>query len=50
MEGFLRYQFGGLIHGGAYIRNFMVFDIPAMKENFCTIMYKLKQVNFGKWS
>ena len=23
-EGFLRYDFGGLIHGGAYFRNFMV--------------------------
>ena len=25
MEGFLRYKFGGLIHGRAYFRNFMVF-------------------------
>ena len=25
-EGFLRYRFGGLIHGGAYFRNFTVFD------------------------
>ena len=30
-EGFLRYEFGGLyleglIHGGAYFRNFTVFD------------------------
>ena len=25
MEGFLRYKFGGLIHGGAYIRNFAVY-------------------------
>ena len=24
-EGFLRYDFGGLIHGGAYFRNFTVF-------------------------
>ena len=24
-EGFLRYEFGGLIHGGAYFRNFTVF-------------------------
>ena len=23
-EGFLRYDFGGLIHGGAYFRNFTV--------------------------
>ena len=26
-EGFLRYWFGGLIHGGAYFRNFTVFLI-----------------------
>ena len=26
-EGFLRYDFGGLIFGGAYFRNFMVFPI-----------------------
>ena len=24
-EGFLRYRFGGLIFGGAYLRNFTVF-------------------------
>ena len=24
-EGFLRYEFGGLIHGGAYFWNFTVF-------------------------
>ena len=24
-EGFLCYEFGGLIHGGAYFRNFTVF-------------------------
>ena len=24
-EGFLRYEFGGLLHGGAYFRNFTVF-------------------------
>ena len=24
-EGLLRYQFAGLIHGGAYFRNFTVF-------------------------
>ena len=28
MEGFLRYEFGGLIIGGAYFRNFTVF-VPA---------------------
>ena len=26
MEGFLRYRFGGLIHGGAYFRNLTVFS------------------------
>ena len=25
-EGFLRYEFGGLIHGEAYFRNFTVVD------------------------
>ena len=25
-EGFLRYEFGGLIHGGAYFRTFTVFQ------------------------
>ena len=27
-EGFLRYEFEGLIFGGAYFRNFTVFSIP----------------------
>ena len=26
-EGFLRYQFGGLIFGGAYFRNFTVYEM-----------------------
>ena len=26
-EGFLRYRFGRLIHGGVYFRNFTVFDM-----------------------
>ena len=26
-EGFLRYEFGGLIHGGAYFRNFTVSQL-----------------------
>ena len=33
MGNFLRYEFGGLIHGGAYFRNFMVFH-PLMKFYF----------------
>ena len=27
-EGFLRYRFGGLLFGGAYFRNFTVFNYP----------------------
>ena len=27
-EGFLRYEFGGLIFGGAYFRNFTVTNLP----------------------
>ena len=27
-EGFLSYEFAGLIHGGAYFRNFTVFIYP----------------------
>ena len=30
-EGFLRYDFGGLIHGGAYFRNFTVSSIGKWK-------------------
>ena len=26
LEGILRYEFGGLIHGGAYFRSFTVFQ------------------------
>ena len=33
MGNFLRYEFGGLIHGGAYFWNFMVFH-PLMKFYF----------------
>ena len=33
MGGFLRYEFGELIHGGAYFRNFMVFH-PLTKVYF----------------
>ena len=27
MDGFLRYQFGGLIFGGAYFQNFTVYEM-----------------------
>ena len=32
-EGFLRYQFGGLIFGGAYFRNFTVVRFTAIIYN-----------------
>ena len=32
-EGFLRYEFGGLIFGGAYFRNFTVFLERASKNS-----------------
>ena len=31
-EGFLRYRFGGLIHGGAYFRNFTVLIFALFEE------------------
>ena len=35
-EGFLRYEFGGLVHGGAYFRNFTVFTPKECKcKEFC---------------
>ena len=32
-EGFLRYEIGGLIHGGAYFRNFTVYTSTWSFEN-----------------
>ena len=37
MEGFLRYEFRGLIHGGAYFRNFTVLPKSAYFRNRCLI-------------
>ena len=34
-EGFLRYDFGGLIFGGAYFRNFTVF------KGMCMLLFTL---------
>ena len=31
--GSLRYRVGGLIHGGAYFRNFTVFNIAALQNS-----------------
>ena len=37
-EGFLRYEFGGLIFGGAYFRNFTVFCVnPVGNFPSCTV-------------
>ena len=38
MEGFLRYEFGGLIHRGAYFRNLTVGDFSAISltERSCS--------------
>ena len=46
-EGFLRYRFGGLyleglIHGGAYFRNFMVY--PAVGNSLSCLYFKPKAV------
>ena len=34
-EGFLRYEFGGLIFGGAYFRNLTVFHIHLSQKKIC---------------
>ena len=34
MEGFLRYEFGGLTHGGAYFRNVTIFII-SLRLTWC---------------
>ena len=41
-EGFLRYEFGGLIHGEAYFRDFMVF----MED----LVYVLKRSNLSTYA
>ena len=41
-EGFLRYQFGGLIFGGANFRNFMVY--PAVGNSLSCLYFKPKAV------
>ena len=34
MEGFLCYRFRGLIHGGAYIRNFTVYYLQKDTKHY----------------
>ena len=51
-EGFLPYQFGGLIHGGAYFRNFTVFCQTSKKSRFLYAgIYSIIQnaIFFLKW-
>ena len=43
-EGFLRYRFGGLIHGGAYFQNFSVIYLVA--QNFLREFFFLRIGNF----
>ena len=38
MEGFLRYEFGGLIFGGAYFRNFTVACSGKEIYHFCYVL------------
>ena len=35
--GFLRYEFGGLIHGGAYFRNFTVYIYIYFETLLCLL-------------
>ena len=39
-EGFWRYEFGGLVFGGAYFRNFTAFSPKVLIEeaNFCLLL------------
>ena len=39
-EGFLRYEFGGLVFGGAYFQNFTAFSTKVLIEeaNFCLLL------------
>ena len=39
-EGFLRYDFGGLIFGGAYFRNFTVFAL-CLNKNIWSVVQTL---------
>ena len=41
-EGFLRYEFGGLIHGGAYFRNFTV--VSAWDSNMAAYQQFQKRI------
>ena len=44
-EGFLRYEFGGLIFGGAYFRNFTVFSNLMIAKVQIQVFLKKRVVN-----
>ena len=52
-KGFLHYEFGGLIFGGAYFRNFTVSKLPMLTSNdvlnFC-LFWRQTQERFSKGS
>ena len=51
-EGFLRYQFGGLIHGGAYFRNFTVCPnskIFTVSSSFYVSFQSWVKMNSTNW-
>ena len=53
-EGFLRYDFGGLtfggglIHGGAYFRNFTVFFVHTSPKNSTICLKKKKKTQHSR--
>ena len=52
IEGFLRYQFGGLIHGGAYFRNFTVCPnskIFTVSSSFYVSFQSWVKMNSTNW-
>ena len=43
-EGFLRYDFGGLIHGGAYFQNFTVVLVTIKNMIYCRCLVLLQKI------
>ena len=44
-EGILHYESGGLIHGGAYFRDFTVFHLYGVSLVFLTILHNVSNVS-----
>jgi len=40
-EGFLFYRFGGLIHGGAYFRNFTVYMLAGIEQSISFLVDRI---------